>query len=97
MLICKHPHPTHKLLDRVHSTVGGVGFEFEVSGTAECFDEIEYFKMVLRIPYAMMMTMNMMKMVNLSSVMRTVSLKTVLMPWLMVTAGLLFKLRDFED
>ena len=44
-----------------------------------------------------MMTMNMMKMVNLSSVMRTVSLKTVLMPWLMVTAGLLFKLRDFED
>ena len=64
---------------------------------ADGFDEIEYFKMVLRIPYAMMMTMNMMKMVNLSSVMRTVSLKTVLMPWLMVTAGLLFKLRDFED
>ena len=74
-----------------------MSFEFEVSGTAECFDEIEYFKMVLRIPYAMMMTMNMIKMVNLSSVMRTVSLKTVLMPWLMVTAGLLFKLRDFED
>ena len=46
LLICKHTHPTHKLLDRVHSTVGGVGFEFEVSVMADSFDEIEYFNTV---------------------------------------------------
>ena len=50
--------------------------------------------MLIELSIEMRLVSLMIKMkVDLSSVMRTVSLKTVLIPWLMVTAGLLFKLR----
>ena len=49
--------------------------------------------MLIELSIEMRLVSLMIKMtVDLSSVMRTVSLKTVLIPWLMVTAGLLFKL-----
>ena len=34
-----HAHPAHKLLDRVHSTVRGVGFQFEVSARERSVDK----------------------------------------------------------
>ena len=32
-------HPAHKLLDRVHSAVRGVGFQFEVSARESSFEK----------------------------------------------------------
>ena len=50
-------------------------------------------RLLIELSIEMRLVSLMIKMkVDLSSVMRTVSLNTVLIPWLMVTAGLLFKL-----